>query len=291
MPAWDKATGLRLRARQRPALPSFVARPRWWLLVVVVLLHVLFLLVARQALLTKVPPQLPVSPALQARFVPILLTPQPAAPPPVTLPKRPAAQRPTVVARPRSDVHATAVAPPPALLLRDRAGQALLPAHSASTGATPDYVQRAPQGDTRIMRNVDPVPYRATRFEKYFPPPDESAGGALVRHVGEALLKTREVDLPRGVHLKCKTLLGIPTFDCMMPPPPPSTKDGDARLSMAPTKPLAVDPHASPPPSVAACIALYRAGKPLAWGCPADTPNRAVDEELHQRAAGANPGR
>jgi hypothetical protein len=291
MPAWDKATGLRLRARQRPALPSFVARPRWWLLVVVVLLHVLFLLVARQALLTKVPPQLPVSPALQARFVPILLTPQPAAPPPVTLPKRRAAQRPAVVARPRSDVHATAVAPPPTLLLRDRAGQVLLPAHSASTGATPDYVQRVPQGDTRIMHNVDPVPYQATRFEQYFPPPDESAGGALVRHVGEALLKTREVDLPRGVHLKCKTLLGIPTFDCMMPPAPPSAKDGDARLSMAPAKPLAVDPQAPPPPSVAACIALYRAGKPLAWGCPADTPNRAVDEELHQRAAGANPGR
>ena len=39
----------------------------------------------------------------------------------------------------------------------------------------------------------------------------------------------------------------------------------------------AVDPHAPPPPSVAACIALYRAGKPLAWGCPADTPNRAVE--------------
>ena len=290
MPAWDEATGLRLRARQRPALPAFVARPRWWLLVVVVLLHVLFLLVTRQALLTRAPPQLAVSPALQARFVPILLTPQPAAPPPVTLPRRPAPQRPTVVARPRPEVRATAAAAPPALMLRDRAGQALLPAHSASAGATPDYVQRVPQGDTRIMHNVDPVPYRPTRFEQYFPPPDESAGGALVRHVGEALLKTKEVDLPRGVHLKCKTLLGIPTFDCMLPPAPPSAKDGDARLSMAPAKPLAVDPHAPPPPSVAACIALYRAGKPLAWGCPADTPNRAVDEELHQRAAGANPG-
>ena len=75
-----------------------------------------------------------------------------------------------------------------------------------------------------------------------------------------------------------------------MPPAPPSAKGGDARLSMAPAKPLAVDPHAPPPPSVAACIALYRAGKPLVWGCPADTPNRAVDDELHQRAAGANPG-
>lgn len=254
------------------------------------LLHVLFLLVARQALQTRAPPRLPASPALQARFVPILLTPQPAAPPPVTLPARPAPARPAAVGPARAKVPATAAAPAPALVLRDRTGQVLLPAHSASTGATPDYVQRAPQGDTRIMRHVDPVPYKPTRFEKYFPPPDESAGGALVRHVGEALLKTKEVDLPRGVHLQCKTLLGIPTFDCMLPPPPPSAKGGDARLSMAPAKPLASDPQAPPPPSVAACIALYRAGKPLAWGCPADTPNRAVDEELRERAAGANPG-
>jgi hypothetical protein len=251
-------------------------------------LHVLFLLVARQALLTRMPAELAVSPALQARFVPILLTLQPAAPPPVTVPQRPAPRRPPVVKRPRPEVRATAAAAPPGLVLRDRTGQALLPAHAASAGVTPDYVQRAPRGDTRIMHNVDPVPYQPTRFEQYFPPPDESAGGALVRHVGEALLKTREVDLPRGVHLKCKTLLGIPTFDCMLPPAPPSAKDGDARLSMAPAKPLAVDPQAPPPPSVAACIALYRAGKPLAWGCPADTPNRAVDEELHRRAAGAN---
>jgi hypothetical protein len=292
MPAWDKATGLRLRAHQRLALPSLVARPRWWLLALVVVLHVLFLLVARQALLTTVPPQLPASPALQARFVPILLLPPPAPPPPVTLPaRRPAPHRPTVVARTHPDVRGAAnAAPSSALLLRDRDGQVLLPAHSASSAATPDYVQRSPQGDTRIMHNVDPVPYKATRFEKYFPPADETAGGALVRHVGEALLKTKDVDLPRGVHLKCKTLLGIPTFDCRMPPAPPSAKSGDARLSMAPAKPLAVDPHAPPPPSVAACIALYRAGKPLVWGCPADTPNRAVDDELHQRAAGANPG-
>ena len=181
-----------------------------------------------------------------------------------------------------------AVATSPALRLRDQDGQVLLPAHSASTSATPEYVQRLPQGDTRIMRHADPVPYRATRFEKYFPPPKESAGGALVRHVGEALIKTKDVDLPRGIHLKCKTLLGIPTLDCMMPPPPASAKDGDARLSMAPAKPLAPDPHAPKPPSVAACIAMYRAGKPLVWGCPVDTPNRAVDEEVRQRAAGAH---
>lgn len=261
------------------------ARPRWWLLLVVVAVHLVFLLVARQALQTAAPAQLPVAPALQARFVAIQLTPRPVPPPPA---HRPTPHPHTVVEPPRLDVRPAAVVAPPPVVLRDRDGQVLLPAPAASTGTTPDYVQHLPQGDTRIMHNVDPIRYRATRFEKYFPPPDETAGGALVRHVGEALIKTRDVDLPRGVHLKCKTLLGIPMFDCAMPPPPPSAKDGDARLSMAPAKPLATDPHAAPPPSVAACIAMYRAGKPLAWGCPADTPNRAVDDELHQRTAGAN---
>jgi hypothetical protein len=71
------------------------------------------------------------------------------------------------------------------------------------------------------------------------------------------------------------------------PPAPPSAKDGDARLSMAPAKPLDGAAYAPKPPTEDACIAMYRAGKPLAWGCPVDTPNRAVDAELRERAAGA----
>lgn len=291
-PTWDIATSQRLRARRRSPSARLLARPRWWLLAAVIALHVLFLLVARRALLTTMPPRVADVPALQARFVPILLTPQAPPPPPIVLPERPATRdRRTPVERPQRAPRVAEDTPPAASSISERPVSVLLPAHSASTTATPDYVQRLPQGDTRIMRHVDPVPYTPTRFEKYFPPADESAGGALVRRVGEKLIKTKDVDLPRGVHLKCKTLLGIPTFDCMMPPPPPSAKDGDERLNMAPAAPLARDPKAAPPPSVAACIALYRAGKPLVWGCPVDTPNRAVDEELRQRAAGASSSR
>ena len=291
-PPWDDQTSQRLRARQRTKLQLLV-RPRWWLLAAVALLHLLFLPVLRRALLTTMPSQAPDSPAMQARFFPILLTPQPTVPPPpVTLPQRPPQpDRRTQVQRPQADMPAANAALPPKSLLRDEHGQIVLPAKSASAAATPDYVQRLPQGDTRIMRNVDPVPYRPTRFEKYFPPANESAGGALVRRVGEKLIKTQDVDLPRGVHLKCKTLLGIPTFDCVMPPPPPSAKDGDERLNMAPAKPLARDPKAASPPSVAQCIALYRADKPLPWGCPVDTPNLSVDEELRQRKGEASSGR
>ena len=266
---------------------TFFARPRWWLLGLVVLLHVLFALVLRQALQMSAPVRLERPQALQARFVPILLVPSPApALPPVRLPERHAPPRaPVGHTAPSAQVTAT-----PPLALYDHDGRALLPAPTASVGATPDYVQRLPSGDARIMHDTDPVHYQSTRFEKYFPPPGESTGGALVRHVTEALIKSRDIDLPHGVHLKCKTVLGIPTPNCSMPPAPPSAKDGDERLSMAPAKPLAKDPHAVPPPTVAACIAMYRAGKPLESGCPTDTPNRAVDDELRQRAAGANAG-
>jgi hypothetical protein len=35
---------------------------------------------------------------------------------------------------------------------------------------------------------------------------------------------------------------------------------------------------------------MYRDGKPLAQGCPVDTPNRAVDEELRERKAARGSG-
>ncbi len=121
-----------------------------------------------------------------------------------------------------------------------------------------------------------------TRFEDAFPSTHETLLGQGVRR---ALSKTHTndtttVNLPGGVHLKCKTLLGLPTPFCQDPPAPPSKKDGDERLSMAPAVPLARELRPRNPPTVARCIALYRGGKPLPHGCPVDTPNRAVDAEL-----------
>jgi hypothetical protein len=180
--------------------------------------------------------------------------------------------------------------PPPkpatAARLYDKNGQPLLPAAAASA-PEPGYVQHLPQGDARVMQHTDPIKYKATRFEQYFPPPDETAGGAAVRHVVDAVVKSKDVDLPKGVHLKCMTVLGIPTPNCINPPAPPSAKDGDERLSMAPATPLDGGAHAPKPPSVEACIAMYRAGKPLESGCPVDTPNRSVDAELREHAKGA----
>lgn len=289
---WDDATCNRLRQlrwRERSRDP----RPAWLALGTVLLLHVLFVAVVwhqmRPPLRTSVPPS-PES-VLHVRLI------EPASPavvaPPMPPPVPPPLSRMKPTREPVSKQAMTIQLPasPSPVQLYDRDGQLRLPATAASAGATPGYVRRKPQGDTQIMHNTDPIKYRATSLDKYFPPPDETAGGALVRRAVDAVVKTRAIDLPGGVHLKCKTVLGIPIPNCIDPPAPPSAKVGDERLSMAPARPLAVDPHAPEPPSVEACIAMYRDGKPLAHGCPVDTPDRSVDAELRERAAKAASGR
>jgi hypothetical protein len=260
-----------------------------WLLGLVALLHVAMALLAWQAL--RPAPrvvQAARQQVLQVRFI-THAPAQKAAPPPPIVPPLPQWMPPTRISNATRamtvQLPTTRPAREPAKLY-DRDGQPLLPAASASS-ATPGYVSHALQGDRRIMEHADPIKYKATSLDKYFPPPDETLGGAALRHVVDAVVKDTDVDLPGGIHLKCKTVVGVPIPNCVNPPPPPSAKDGDERLSMAPSKPLAPDPKAAKPPSVEACIAIYRANKPLPWGCPTDTPNRAVDAERRDRAAGA----
>lgn len=174
--------------------------------------------------------------------------------------------------------------------LYDRTGQPLLPAGAAgSAPPKPGYVQRMPQGDTQVMRHDTPIEYQATRFERYFPPPDETLAGQSVRRALSATHTNEHesVDLGHGIHLECKTLLGIPTPMCAMPPAPPSKKDGDERLNMAPA-PLAKELE-PPRRKLSECIALYRAGKPLPHGCPVDTPERAVDAECGEARKAGKP--
>jgi hypothetical protein len=290
----DGSTLARLRQMHWRAPPSH-SRRTWLVMIVVVLLHVLFVV----ALWHIMRPQSgravaePVEPVLRVRF--ISRAPTASVKPPPTPPAPPAMRRPPVVtthepvAKDAMRLQPLPVAPvaatPPKLF--DKQGQALLPA-AATSSVVPGYVQHKPHDDSGIMQHTDPVKYKATRFDQYFPPSDETAGGAAVRHVVDTVVKSTDVDLPGGVHLKCTTILGIPIPNCINPPAPPSAKDGDERLSMAPAQPLDGAAHAPKPPSEKACIAMYRAGKPLAWGCPVDTPNRSVDAELRQRAQGAS---
>ncbi|HET6804729.1 MAG TPA: hypothetical protein VFH59_04720 [Frateuria sp.] len=293
----DEDTRARLRAWRERTPPREPWRSRLALAMVLVL-HGLFALVVwwemqprpvREVVHTQPGGALQVRlialPRAPSRTPPAV--PAPPSPPPrarpVHEPLRPAALTASLPAAAAS----TPSAPP---RLYDRTGQPLLPARAATT-ATPEpgYIQRMPQGDTQVMQHDSPVRYRATRFEEYFPPPDETIAGQGVRralratHTGES----KSVDLGHGIHLKCKTLLGIPTPDCTMPPAPPSRKDGDERLNMAPA-PLAKE-LAPPARKLSACIALYRAGKPLPHGCPIDTPARAVDAECAEARQAGKP--
>lgn len=227
--------------------------------------------------------------ALQVRLIaaPPDAAPAPAAPLPPALPETPRTRTPPAPSREPPAAHAMTLnvpgpAPAPAASpnpqLFDRDGQPLLPVAAASMPNVPGYVQRQPQGDMQVMRHDHPVTYSATRFEQYFPPPDETAGGALVRHVMEKVAKPFAVRLPHGVHLKCTLLTG-----CSDPPAAPPKKDGDERLSMAPAAPLAKELAPADGPGVDECIAIYRDGKPLPHGCPVDTPSRAVDAECAER--------
>lgn len=284
----------RAMLRQRRWRTPARDRCRLWLaLAVAALLHGLFMLViwhemrpdaSALASMAQAPEQ-----AMQVRFI-AHATPAAASPPPLPSVPSPvrARPRPKPVEPPARDalsVQLPTPTPAPAPLY-DRDGQPRLPAVAAST-AVPDYVQPLPQGDARIMRHSTPLPYQATRFDN-----DWGHGGNAVDHALQKLVdKTtvkKTIRLPRGVRIHCAISFAMLAGGCGGdPPPPPSAKDGDERLSMAPARPLAVDPQAAKPPTLAACIAMYRAGKPLAWGCPIDTPNRAIDDEQSHRAAGA----
>ncbi|MDQ6646303.1 MAG: hypothetical protein M3Y93_03595 [Pseudomonadota bacterium] len=275
-----------MRWRSAPHNP----RRTWLAMMAVLSLHVLFAVALWHIMrpLPGRPVAEPVEQVLRMRFISreptasIKAPPAPPAPPPIR-------RRAPVTTHEPAAKDAMRLQPPPAVptetahpALFDKQGRPLLPG-SVATSAAPDYVQHQPQDNSGIMQHTDPVKYKATRFEQYFPSADETAGGAAVRHVIDKVVNSTAVNLPHGVHLKCTTILGIPIPNCINPPAPPSAKDGDERLSMAPAQPLDGMAHAPKPPTEKACIALYRAGKPLAWGCPIDTPNRAVDAELSQR--------
>jgi hypothetical protein len=116
--------------------------------------------------------------------------------------------------------------------------------------------------------------YKATRYEKYFPPPNETAGGAVGRHIGDALKAMAASMCDPNKPSTATNLL------CDSPPIPPSPKDGDERLNLPPPSSLADDPHPPTPPPLSTCIAEYNDTKPLSYGCPINTPDLAFKAEM-----------
>lgn len=237
--------------------------------------------------------------ALQVRLIqhvpaPAAAPSAPPPPPPEPSPRKhpheaPAKDALTVTAPPPPPP--TPAAPPATLQLYDRNGQTLLPTAAGST-ASAGYVQRAPQGDAQVMRGSNVVNYQPTRFDQGW----GKGGGAVTRALNKAVEKTTVTHtfhpLP-GVRIHCAVSLAMLAGGCGGDPPsPPSAKDGDQRLNMAPASALAKDPHpTAPAPSVDECIAQYRAGQPLPYGCPVDTPSRAVDAELRECIAKYRAGK
>jgi hypothetical protein len=137
---------------------------------------------------------------------------------------------------------------------------------------------KPPRGpdDRQIMQHdSNRMQYKATRFEQYFPPPGETAGGAVGRHIGDELKKIGKSMCDPKNPATLTNLL------CGPPPRPPSAKDRDERLNL-PSAPLVADPHPPKPRPLASCIAEYKADKPLSYGCPIDTPDLAFKAEMRE---------
>jgi hypothetical protein len=133
-----------------------------------------------------------------------------------------------------------------------------------------------PADDRQIMQHdSNRMQYKATRFEKYFPPPNETAGGAVGRHIGDSIKAMVKSACDPTKKSTISNLL------CEVPPLPPSPKDRDERLNLPPP-PLADDPNPPTPPPLSSCIAEYKADKPLSDGCPINTPDLAFKAEMRE---------
>ena len=131
-----------------------------------------------------------------------------------------------------------------------------------------------PADDRQIMQHDDNyMHFKPTRFDKYFPPPNETAGGAVGRHIGDAIQAIAKSICDPTKRSTASNLL------CGAPPLPPSPKDADERLNLPPPS-LAGDAHPIKPLPLSTCIAEYNDGKPLSYGCPINTPDLAFQAEM-----------
>lgn len=265
---------------------------RWWrwtlprkaqvlALALVLALHILFALMLWSA--TRLPPA-DNDQMLIVRLLTDTPTLRTAPPPPPKLAPVPQAAAPRVRPGPHEKVR------PDAAVKRDHvAAPVPTPAIPAATGlfaadgsiklppmqtnyAPPPKREAKPADDRQIMQHPDYMHYKPTRFNKYFPPPNETAGGAVGRHIGnviQAIAKSICDPAKRGTAFN-------PLCDTT---PPPSPMNADERLNLPPPS-LAGDTHPARQLPLSTCIAEYADGKPLSYGCPINTPDLAFQAEV-----------
>lgn len=160
-------------------------------------------------------------------------------------------------------------------------------AHPSLPTAAPGYIERKPQGDFTLAQGSPGIDYHPTRFESTWTPVRGSSSlDDALSSARDALTFAHTFEVATGVRIKCQTFLIAGGCGNADPPPRPSTKSGDTRLNMAPSRSLADTTMASALRDED-CISIYRAEQPLPHGCPADTPVRAIDEELRKKSAHA----
>jgi hypothetical protein len=263
-------------------------------LALVLILHALFALVLWYEMQPKLP-QLAAAPidseseqALVVRLIDhsseprVVPPPEPPSPPTLVPPRQVATPRvrPVTHEKPRSDAmvvqdHEAAPAPAASSLFAKDGSVRLAPAAPTNYATTNAKAKPAtPADDRQIMQHdYNQMHTKTTRFEKYFPPPNETAGGKVGRHVGDAIKAiAASICDPKK-----------PGFNplCGAPPIPPSPKDGDERLNL-PSRSLADDPNPPKPPPLSTCFAEYRETRPLSYGCPINTPDLAFKADVRE---------
>ncbi|APG05066.1 hypothetical protein BJI69_14955 [Luteibacter rhizovicinus DSM 16549] len=161
-----------------------------------------------------------------------------------------------------------------------------MPAMHKTDGAPaiPNYAAPRPTDSAGIMSHKDIVGYTRSRFEDAWVPRDENVVSQGLRRAQDAATLKKTVDFGHGVRMHCA--IGPLGGGCGFgdAPSKAAAKDGDTRLSMAPSHTLANDlPDAQALPSEAACVAAYRVDARVPQGCPTDTPLKAMDAENAER--------
>ena len=270
-------------------------------LALVLLLHALFTLALWHEMQPK-PPQLAAVPVNGDQVLVVHLLDQPSTPraaqppapptpPALAAPRQvaPPRVRPVPQEKPRRDAMvvqdhqappapAVSVATSAATGLFAKDGSVRLPPTTTAAAATTSIEAKPakPADDRQIMQHdSNHLNYKPTRFDKYFPPANETAGGAVGRHVGDAIQKITKSICDPSKRSTASNLL------CGAPPIPPSPKDGDERLSLPPA-PLVNDPHPPTAPPLSTCIAEYKDTKPLSYGCPLNTPDLAFKAMMRE---------